>query len=183
MLGAAISTDATYILNMLLIDYLLKSNKKFLETRQPFDRKSVFSDWKQYLAIGLPSALMVCFEWWAFEVLAVLSGYMSVEALAAEVVIINIVSFTFMMPLGISYAASSLTGNYLGQGNVRLARKFSNMTLLLNLILSVFTIGLLLLYHHELSSLLTSDPAIVEIVQEVLWLILAYVFVDGIHGV
>jgi MATE family multidrug resistance protein len=58
--------------------------------------------------------MMVCFEWWAFEVLAVLSGYISVAALAAEVVIINIVSFIFMMPLGISYAASSLTGNYLG---------------------------------------------------------------------
>ena len=116
------------------------------------------------MSIGLPSALMICFEWWAFEVLAVLSGYISIEALAAEIVIINIVSFIFMMPLGISYAASSLTGNYLGQGKVGLARRFSNMTLLLNLILSLFTMALLLIYHHELSSLFTSDPAIVEIV-------------------
>ncbi len=68
---------------------------------------------------------MVCFEWWAFELLAIFSGYISVEALAAEVVIINIVSFIFMMPLGISYAASSLTGYYIGQGNVRMAKKFA----------------------------------------------------------
>ncbi len=62
----------------------------------------------------MPSACMVCFEWWAFEILAIFSGYISVAALAAEVVIINIVSFIFMMPLGISFAASSLTGNYIG---------------------------------------------------------------------
>ena len=78
-----------------------------------------------YLSIGLPSALMVCFEWWAFEILAILSGYIGVEALACEVIIINIVSFVFMMPLGISFAASSLVGNYLGQGNPRQAKIFA----------------------------------------------------------
>jgi len=165
MLGAALSTNATYLLNMILIDYILKTNSRFCETRQPFQAKSVFSDWKSYLAIGLPSAMMVCFEWWAFEVLAVLSGYISVAALAAEVVIINIVSFIFMMPLGISYAASSLTGNYLGQGKVAMARKFSQMTLLLNLILSILIIFLMMLFHKELSSLFTTDPDIVDIVE------------------
>lgn len=57
---------------------------------------------------------MLCFEWWAFEFLAIFSGYISVAALAAEVVIINLVAFIFMMPLGISFAASSLVGYYVG---------------------------------------------------------------------
>ena len=57
---------------------------------------------------------MLCFEWWAFEFLAIFSGYISVASLAAEVIIINIVAFIFMMPLGISFAASSLTGFYIG---------------------------------------------------------------------
>jgi len=58
--------------------------------------------------------MMLCFEWWAFELLAIFSGYLGVIALAAEVVIINLVTFIFMLPLGISYAASSLVGNAIG---------------------------------------------------------------------
>ena len=75
-----------------------------------------------YLAIGVPGALMLCFEWWAFELLAIFSGFMGTNQLAAEVVIINIVSFIFMIPLGISFAASALTGNYVGKRKIKLAK-------------------------------------------------------------
>ena len=50
----------------------------------------------------MPGAMMLCFEWWAFELLALLSGLISVEALAAEIVVINVTSFIFMVPLGTS---------------------------------------------------------------------------------
>ena len=66
--------------------------------------------------------LMLCFEWWAFELLAIFTGLLGVNELAAEVVIINMVSFIFMLPLGISYSASALTGNYLGEGKIDLAK-------------------------------------------------------------
>jgi len=66
--------------------------------------------------------LMLCFEWWAFELLAIFTGLLGVKDLAAEVVIINIVSFIFMLPLGISYAASALVGNKLGEGKVKEAK-------------------------------------------------------------
>ena len=57
---------------------------------------------------------MLCFEWWCFELLAIFSGLISVEALAAEVVIVNIVTFIFMIPLGTSYSASAFTRIFLG---------------------------------------------------------------------
>lgn len=75
---------------------------------------TALKEWGAYLRVGIPGAFMLCFEWWAFELLAIFTGYMGVEALAAEVVIINLVSTIFMMPLGISFAASSLTGNFIG---------------------------------------------------------------------
>jgi MATE family multidrug resistance protein len=61
---------------------------------------------------------MMCFEWWAFEILAIFSGYMGTNELAAEVVIINIVSVIYMVPLGISFAATALTGNYIGKKQI-----------------------------------------------------------------
>ena len=57
---------------------------------------------------------MLCFEWWCFELLAIFSGLMSVEALAAEVIVVNLVTLIFMVPLGTGYAASAFTGYFLG---------------------------------------------------------------------
>merc|ERR1740130_19289 len=74
----------------------------------------MFNEVGAYLKVGISGMLMLCFEWWAFELLAIFSGLIGVTELAAEGVIINIVSFIFMLPLGISYSASALTGNYLG---------------------------------------------------------------------
>lgn len=84
-----------------------------------------FYDWRTvrelgaYLRIGINGMLMLCFEWWAFELLAIFTGLLGVRDLAAEVVIINMVTFIFMLPLGISYAASALVGNFLGQKDIR----------------------------------------------------------------
>jgi MATE family multidrug resistance protein len=156
MLGAAIATNITYMLNMFLIEVILRYHQDFRYTRcKLMNLTCIFSNWMDYLKIGVPGACMICFEWWAFELLAIFSGYISVEALAAEVVIINIVSFIFMMPLGISYSASSLTGNYIGQGNARLAKRYANLTVLLTMILTLFVLFLMSFYHLEIASLFT----------------------------
>jgi len=96
-----------------------------------------------YLRVGVPGMFMLCFEWWAFELLAIFSGLLSVKDLAAEVVIINMVTFIFMLPLGISYAASGLTGNYLGKGRITMAKKYAFFTILFNIICTSIICALL----------------------------------------
>jgi multidrug resistance protein, MATE family len=147
MLGAALATNLTYLLNMILIDFVIVYSPAFNLTRAPLSLTSLFSYWGDYLKIGIPGACMLCFEWWAFELLAVFSGYMGVAALAAEVVIINVVAFLFMMPLGISFAASALTGNYIGQRNIPLAKRFAAMSMLLNVALTTFVVVLMCFFH------------------------------------
>jgi multidrug resistance protein, MATE family len=149
---------------MVIADLLVRFNENFKRTRQTSSYTSIFRNWSSYLKIGIPSAFMVCFEWWAFEILVVFSGYISIPALASEVIIVNIVSFVFMMPLGISYAASSLTGYYVGQGKVKLAKRFALLTIVLNMILSTFIILLMSLYKIFLAQLFSEDPEIIKIV-------------------
>ena len=87
--------------------------------------------------------LMLCFEWWAFELLAIFTGLLGVKDLAAEVVIINMISFIFMLPLGISYAASGLTGLYLGKDKIILAKRYATLTIVVNVILTTIIVLLL----------------------------------------
>ncbi len=36
--------------------------------------KKAFSGWGEYLSYGVPTAVMICMEWWAYEVLILLAG-------------------------------------------------------------------------------------------------------------
>lgn len=139
------ATNVTYIANMLATQYFVSKSNDFLRTRAIFD-KTAFQHWRQYLKIGVPGAFMLCFEWWAFELLAIFSGYMGIAQLAAEVIIINMVGFVFMLPLGIATAASALTGNYIGSKKIGLAKKFANLSLVFNVILTIFVLLLIFLF-------------------------------------
>lgn len=156
--GAALATNLTYFSNMIITD----NHSCFSTTRAPFlNKHQLLSHWLEYLHLGIPSALMICFEWWAFELLALFAGLMGVNELVTEVVLINIVSFLFMMPLGISFAAAALTGNYIGQHNIPMAKRLASMALLLSTMLTLLIITMLVLFNNQLSRVFTHDPEIV----------------------
>lgn len=64
----------------------------------------------QYLALGIPSAMMLCLEWWAYEIMTLMAGYIGVEVQAAQIVLMNIIAFMFMFALGLSTAACTTVG-------------------------------------------------------------------------
>jgi MATE family multidrug resistance protein len=127
--------------------------------------------------------LMLCFEWWAFELLTLFTGLIGVNELAAEVVIINMVAFIFMLPLGISYSASALTGNYLGEGKIDLAKRFASLTVLFDMVLTTIIVILMAVFSQELSELFTADQTVITIIKDTLWVLLIYIWFDTIHGV
>lgn len=126
---------------------------------------------------------MLCFEWWAFELLAIFSGYMGIAQLAAEVIIINMVGFVFMLPLGIATAASTLTGNYIGCKKIKLAKKFANLSLIFNVIITLIVLLIIYLIQDSISGFFTSEAEVVYTIKGVMWILLLYIFFDTLHGV
>jgi len=126
---------------------------------------------------------MLCFEWWAFELLAIFTGLLGVVQLAAEVVIINMITFIFMLPLGISYTASALTGNFIGEGKIALAKRFAIMTIVLDVILTSIVVLLIGIYQDGISRIFTKEVDVVGVIHETLWVLLIYIWFDTIHGV
>ena len=51
-----------------------------------FDR-SVWLGWPEYFKLGVPATIMLCAEWWAFDVLIFLSGILGVREQAAMIII------------------------------------------------------------------------------------------------
>lgn len=127
--------------------------------------------------------LMLCFEWWALEVLALFAGRLGVNELAAQVLAIQIVGFIFMLPLGIAYAASALTGNYLGEGKVELAKSFARMVVIFDIGCTTVIVFLIAVFNKQVSEIFTQEKDVVSMFRSTVWAICLFIFWDTIHGV
>ena len=136
-----------------------------------------------YLEVGLPGALMLCFEWWLFEVLAIFAGLMGVEMLAAEVIIVNLASFVFMIPLGCSFAASAFTGYFTASGKIAEGKKYTRLTILFNSLLTLIMLLLVYVFQKQIASFFTKEEKVVAIIEDCMTVLYFYFFFDTIHGV
>jgi MATE family multidrug resistance protein len=78
------------------------------------------SDWPRFwalLKLGLPIAGTVIFEVWIFNAAALLMGLINAESLAAHAIAIQIASISFMVPMGLSQAATVRVGRAYGAGD------------------------------------------------------------------
>jgi MATE family multidrug resistance protein len=74
-------------------------------------------DWRPHralirnlIALGFPSALQILVEGAVFAVVTVMAACFDEVSLAAHSIAVNVISITFMVPLGISSAAAVRVG-------------------------------------------------------------------------
>ena len=75
----------------------------------------IFADWGEYLKLAIPTILMLVPEWWAFEFLIILAGFLDVKDQAVMVVSLSLLGILFMLPTGFSEAAAAVVGNSIGE--------------------------------------------------------------------
>lgn len=78
--------------------------------------------WRLFLdifALGLPGGLQMLVEVAIFSLVTALVGRLGAQTLAAHQLALNLASFTFMIPVGLSHAAAVRVGQALGRGDPR----------------------------------------------------------------
>lgn len=99
--GLPIALTLSYWLCLLmLIAYIALRSPHHSGTWAGVTLHGAFGGWCQYLRLGFPSLLMLSLEWWSFEILALIAGLISVQALAAHSIVATIVPCMFMISLG-----------------------------------------------------------------------------------
>lgn len=92
-------------------------------TRLRVDARRLARHVVEILRLGLPIGGMVALEVALFAVVGVLAGLLGADALAAHQLVLNFVSLTFMVPLGIGQAETVRIGHALGAGDPSTARR------------------------------------------------------------
>lgn len=97
--GAAIANTITYLSMLIAIVAVALKKTEFKEVMF-FPNADTFKNLGQYLKLAIPGTFMMCLEWWVYEIITLMAGYLSVHALAAEVVLLNISTILWMLIMG-----------------------------------------------------------------------------------
>uniref|UniRef100_A0A3B5K568 Multidrug and toxin extrusion protein n=1 Tax=Takifugu rubripes TaxID=31033 RepID=A0A3B5K568_TAKRU len=98
-------------------------------------------EWGPFVRLAIPSMLMLCLEWWLFEVGAFLAGLISEADLGAQSITYELTVIAYMVPMGLSAAASVRVGNALGAGKPEQAKLSCIVPVVCTFIMAVLIAG------------------------------------------
>ncbi|XP_070838457.1 multidrug and toxin extrusion protein 1-like [Chaetodon trifascialis] len=140
-------------------------------------------EWGPFIQLAIPSMLMLCLEWWMFEVGGFLAGVISEAELGAQSIAYELTVIGYMFPLGLSAAASVRVGNALGAGNIEQAKLSCKVPMICAFIIACFVGGGLGIARHVIGYIFTSEQDIIQRVAEVILIFSFMHLVDAIAGV
>uniref|UniRef100_A0A8D2L491 Multidrug and toxin extrusion protein n=1 Tax=Varanus komodoensis TaxID=61221 RepID=A0A8D2L491_VARKO len=131
-------------------------------------------EWGSFIRLALPSMLMICIEWWTFEI----GGFMAGEAvgvveLGAQSIIYELATIAYLLPQGMSVACSVRIGNALGAGDAEQARKSCVTGLLCTGAFAVVFAGLLGAMRNVVAYIFTSDRCVTPALWALIFLLRA----------
>ncbi|MCC7009882.1 MAG: MATE family efflux transporter [Acidobacteria bacterium] len=138
---------------------------------------------RRLVRLGLPAAVQVTLEVGVFAVAAALAGRISPIALAANQIVLNIASFFFMIPLGLSSAAAVRVGQAVGRRDRPGVRRAGWSALGLTAASAMVVAALFVTAPAALLSPFTSDPGVSSVGATILLLCAVFQPFDGVQAV
>ncbi|KAF9100567.1 hypothetical protein BGX27_000331 [Mortierella sp. AM989] len=180
-IGAPIATSISYW-NMLI---LLLLYIRFVDGYQCWGgwTRDSLTGWREFMKLALPGVLMVCTEWWAFEVISLAASYLGTVALAAQSIVVQTSGLLYTIPFGISIASSNRVGNLIGMGDARSAKVASRVSIALAIIFGSVNSLMLIVFKERWGRLFSDDVDVISTVAMVLPLVALYQISDGLAGV
>ncbi len=162
VVGSGVATSLARVwMALVLVAAVLWYNRRYrygLE-RTPFRLDRAWL--ARLLALGLPAGSMILIEILIFAVVTFLISSFGPVPLAGHEIALNCISFTFMIPMGLSAAAGVRVGQNIGARDFRAARTAGWTALALSAAVMLLCSAVYLAIPHLLARLFTPDPAII----------------------
>ena len=138
---------------------------------------------RRLIALGFPAAMQITLEVGVFAFVTALIGRLGAIALASHQIALNTVSFTYMVPLGISSAAAVRVGQAIGRKDPRGAGDAGGTAIFLGAAFMTAASIILLVFPRWLARAYTPDKAIIRSTVFLLAAGAAFQLFDGIQTV
>ena len=180
--GAGIATGLTRLVMFLLVlghahGHPLMPDRWWPRTRRAFEAGPLW----QLIRIGVPVGVQMGLEVWAFGLSTLMAGWLGVTAGAAHMVALNLASLSFMVPLGVSMAATTRVGNLLGAGEPARAQRAAWTAMATGATCMAVSGMTFLLARTTIPRIYSSDPEVLAAAAAILPIAAAFQVVDGIQ--
>ncbi|XP_058415633.1 multidrug and toxin extrusion protein 2 isoform X3 [Diceros bicornis minor] len=164
--SAYANTISQFVQTTFLFLYIVLK-KLHLETWAGWSSQCL-QDWGPFLSLAIPSMLMICTEWWTYEIGSFLMGLLSVLDLSAQAVIYEVATVVYMIPMGLGMAVCVRVGTALGAADTVQAKR-SAISGVLCTVGTWLVVGTLLsIVKNKLGRIFTNDEEVIALVNEVL---------------
>ncbi|KAH7861311.1 hypothetical protein Vadar_024471 [Vaccinium darrowii] len=183
--GAALAVSISlWIAVLMLAGYTLIS-KKLKRTWNGFLVVESLNHVFTTLRLALPSAAMVCLEYWAFQLLILLAGLMPLSRITTPSIAmcVNTGAIAYMVTYGLSAAASTRVSNELGAGNPDRAKHAVGVTLMLSLFLALANVLALAFGHNIWAGFFSDNSTIIKKFASLSHFLMISIILDSIQGV
>ncbi|CAA0408593.1 Protein DETOXIFICATION 55 [Arabidopsis thaliana] len=126
--------------------------------------------WSTLVKFAVPSCIAVCLEWWWYEFMTVLAGYLPEPkvALAAAAIVIQTTSLMYTIPTALSAAVSTRVSNELGAGRPEKAKTAATVAVGAAVAVSVFGLVGTTVGREAWGKVFTADKVVLELTAAVL---------------
>ncbi|XP_077338389.1 multidrug and toxin extrusion protein 2-like [Lithobates pipiens] len=174
------NTVSQWMMSLTIFIYIV-GKKLHVETWGGWS-KDCLQEWDIYLYLAIPSMLMLCIEWWSFEIGGFLAGLISVVELGGHAVIMELSTIALLLSIGFGTAANVRIGVALGAGDIEQAKMSSKIVLYCTAFCCLLVICTLLALKNVIGYVFTNDRDIVTLVSKLVLLLAPVHLCDGINA-
>ncbi|CAN6687150.1 unnamed protein product [Malus baccata var. baccata] len=120
--------------------------------------------------LAVPSCLGICLEWWWYEIVIVMAGYLPnpTMAVAATGILIQTTSMMYTVPLALSGCVSARVGNELGCGKPYKAKLAAMVALGCAFVIGIINVTWTVILRERWAGLFTKDELVKALVASVM---------------
>ncbi|TVU32459.1 hypothetical protein EJB05_24190, partial [Eragrostis curvula] len=182
--GVALADAVSYLVSLSFLAVYVRLSPSCKATWTGFSREAL-GGVLGFLKLAVPSALMVCIEWWSFELPVLLSGLLPNPELETAVLSIcmHTTAFALMIPIGLGAAISTRVSNELGAGRPRAARLATRVVMFLALLVCVSEGLLMVLARNLFGYVYSDDGEVAKYTARVVPVLAVAILFDGLQSV
>ncbi|KAK9063711.1 hypothetical protein SSX86_017583 [Deinandra increscens subsp. villosa] len=182
-IGAAMSMGVAMWSNAIFLLFYMMYSPSCAKTRSPFSVE-VFQGMKLFFSFAIPSAIMICLEWWSYEFLILLSGLLPNPELETSVlsICLNTITTLYAIPYGLASGVSTRVSNELGAGNPQGARVAVKAIMILAVVETTIVSMIVFVNRHIFGYIFTNEKEVVDYVTKIAPFLCVNIIMDSVQG-
>ncbi|XP_010544772.1 PREDICTED: protein DETOXIFICATION 12-like isoform X2 [Tarenaya hassleriana] len=183
-LGGALAISLSYWLNVIFLVTYMKFSPTCSETRGQISVE-IFHGAGEFMCLAVPSAAMICLEWWSYELIILLSGLLPNPQLETSVLAtcLQTVTTLYTIPEGLGAAASTRVSNEIGARNPRTANLAVNAAMCITVTEAIVMASTLFFNRHTFGYFFSNEKEVIDYVATITPLLCLTVSLDSIQAV